>query len=59
MQTEGDLEKLVKKMNEERPQCPVSSKTLVIPRKATSSKRTDQPYVYLNCGHVQGNQLRS
>ncbi|XP_055322360.1 protein pellino [Sitodiplosis mosellana] len=50
-----DLEKLVDKINEGRPQCPVGLNTLVIPRKVTLSEHINQPYVYLNCGHVQGN----
>lgn len=50
-----DLEKLVDEINEGRPQCPVGLNTLVIPRKVTLSEHINQPYVYLNCGHVQGN----
>lgn len=53
-QTKRDLEKLVDEINEGRPQCPVGLNTLVIPRKVTLSEHTNQPYVYLNCGHVQG-----
>ncbi|VVD02934.1 unnamed protein product [Leptidea sinapis] len=53
--TKRDLEALVDELNAGRPQCPVGLNTLVIPRKL-SSVRDDlnQPYVYLNCGHVQG-----
>jgi len=29
----------------------------VIPRKVTLSEHINQPYVYLNCGHVQGNNI--
>lgn len=54
-QTKRDLEKLVDQINEGRPQCPVGLNTLVIPRKITLSEHMNQPYVYLNCGHVQGN----
>ncbi|KAF9823898.1 hypothetical protein SFRURICE_013435 [Spodoptera frugiperda] len=36
-------------------QCPVGLNTLVIPRKLSSAHQDlNQPYVYLNCGHVQG-----
>lgn len=56
-QTKRDLEKLVDQINEGRPQCPVGLNTLVIPRKITSSEHTNQPYVYLNCGHVQGTRV--
>lgn len=34
--------------------CPVGLNTLVIPRKSTLDNDKQQPYVYLNCGHVQG-----
>jgi pellino protein len=50
----------VDELNAGRPQCPVGLNTLVIPRKLTLSMSEDtvnekqQPYVYLNCGHVQG-----
>lgn len=54
-----DLETLVDVLNAGRPQCPVGLNTLVIPRKMTLSMNDSmiekqQPYVYLNCGHVQG-----
>lgn len=56
--TKDYLENLVDKLNAGRPVCPVGLNTLVIPRKASFSGAdgTDkqQPYVYLNCGHVQG-----
>lgn len=51
--TKRDLEKLVDEINAGRPQCPVGSNTLVIPRKV-NVEQINQPYVYLNCGHVQG-----
>lgn len=41
-------------MNAGRPVCPVGLNTLVIPRKNTMDNEKQQPYVYLNCGHVQG-----
>ncbi|CAA9999322.1 unnamed protein product [Nesidiocoris tenuis] len=47
------LESLVDKVNAERPTCPVGLNTLVIPRKSNNDSEK-QPYVYLNCGHVQG-----
>ncbi|KAJ6637458.1 Protein pellino [Pseudolycoriella hygida] len=53
--TKKDLEKLVDEINAGRPQCPVGLNTLVIPRKVTLGEHINQPYVYLNCGHVQGN----
>lgn len=53
-QTKRDLEKLVDEINAGRPQCPVGLNTLVIPRKVTLGEHVNQPYVYLNCGHVQG-----
>lgn len=46
-------------INAGRPQCPVGLNTLVIPRKVTlgvKEEHVNQPYVYLNCGHVQGEQ---
>ncbi|XP_044730728.1 protein pellino isoform X1 [Chrysoperla carnea] len=49
-----DLEQQVDEINAGRPQCPVGLNTLVIPRKVTSGENQQQPYVYLNCGHVQG-----
>ncbi|XP_066996942.1 protein pellino isoform X2 [Anabrus simplex] len=57
--TKKDLEMLVDALNAGRPQCPVGLNTLVIPRKLTltmsdSTNEKQQPYVYLNCGHVQG-----
>lgn len=54
MKTKRDLEKLVDEINAGRPQCPVGLNTLVIPRKVTLGEHVNQPYVYLNCGHVQG-----
>lgn len=56
LQTKRDLETLVDELNAGRPQCPVGLNTLVIPRKlSTAHQDLNQPYVYLNCGHVQGN----
>lgn len=57
--TKRDLEKLVDEINAGRPQCPVGLNTLVIPRKVTLGEHVNQhvPYVYLNCGHVQGEFL--
>ncbi|XP_049819907.1 protein pellino isoform X1 [Aethina tumida] len=49
-----DLEREIDKINAGRPQCPVGLNTLVIPRKVTPNENQQQPYVYLNCGHVQG-----
>jgi pellino protein len=51
---------LVDELNAGQPQCTVKLNTLVIPRKLTPSmsdetvNQTTQPYVYLKCGHVQG-----
>jgi hypothetical protein len=59
-QTKHHLETLVDDLNAGQPQCPVELNTLVIPRKLTSSMSDEtvngkqKPYVYLNCGHVQG-----
>lgn len=58
-QTKRDLEKLVDEINAGRPQCPVGLNTLVIPRKVTLGEHVNQPYVYLNCGHVQGKFLKA
>ncbi|PNF25734.1 E3 ubiquitin-protein ligase pellino-like protein 1, partial [Cryptotermes secundus] len=58
--TKHHLETLIDELNAGRPQCPVGLNTLVIPRKLTLSMSDEtvnakqQPYVYLNCGHVQG-----
>ncbi|KAK2716573.1 hypothetical protein QYM36_006903 [Artemia franciscana] len=50
------IEKLVDSLNACRPQCPVGLNTLVLPRRGggTLKDQENQPYVYLNCGHVQG-----
>ncbi|CAI5450368.1 unnamed protein product [Caenorhabditis angaria] len=50
-----ELEMALDRLNAGKPQCPVNLNTLVIPKKKSSrgaSRR--QPYVYLQCGHVQG-----
>jgi pellino protein len=54
--TNRELELLVDNLNAGRPQCPVGLNTLVVPRKNSQNVATseNQPYVYLNCGHVQG-----
>lgn len=54
--TNRELELLVDDLNAGRPQCPVGLNTLVVPRKNSENTSTseNQPYVYLNCGHVQG-----
>ncbi|XP_037293939.1 protein pellino isoform X3 [Manduca sexta] len=56
--TKRDLEALVDELNAGRPQCPVGLNTLVIPRKLAGggggAPDLNQPYVYLHCGHVQG-----
>lgn len=52
--TKRHLEQKIDELNAGRPQCPVGLNTLVIPRKSTLSNNDKQPYVYLNCGHVQG-----
>ncbi|KAF7284922.1 hypothetical protein GWI33_017401 [Rhynchophorus ferrugineus] len=49
-----DLEKVIDEINAGRPQCPVGLNTLVIPRRVSPNENQQQPYVYLNCGHVQG-----
>lgn len=43
-------------LNAGKPLCPVGLNTLVVPRRVISdgSLENDQPFVYLNCGHVQG-----
>ena len=59
-QTKHQLETLVDELNAGRSHCPVGLNTLVVPRKMTLSRRAEtvnekqHPYVYLNCGHVQG-----
>ncbi|XP_018328495.1 protein pellino isoform X2 [Agrilus planipennis] len=52
--TKKDLERGIDEINAGRPQCPVGLNTLVIPRRVTGNENQQQPYVYLNCGHVQG-----
>lgn len=54
--TKIELDKMLDNLNALRPQCPVGLNTLVIPRKNNLMAAIDdkQPYVYLNCGHVQG-----
>ena len=55
LQNKRDLEREIDEINAGRPQCPVGLNTLVIPRKVSSiDNNQQQPYVYLNCGHVQG-----
>ncbi|KAJ8941663.1 hypothetical protein NQ314_010308 [Rhamnusium bicolor] len=49
-----DLEREIDEINAGRPQCPVGLNTLVIPRRVSPNENQQQPYVYLNCGHVQG-----
>ncbi|KAF8387487.1 peli-1 [Pristionchus pacificus] len=51
-----DLESALNSLNAGKPQCPVNMNTLIIPKKKTSSRTASQrqPYVYLECGHVQG-----
>ncbi|KAG5899513.1 hypothetical protein JTB14_008202 [Gonioctena quinquepunctata] len=49
-----DLEREIDEINAGRPQCPVGLNTLVIPRRVSPNENLQQPYVYLNCGHVQG-----
>ncbi|VDD91706.1 unnamed protein product [Enterobius vermicularis] len=50
-----DLEQALEALNAGRPQCPVSLNTLKVPKKkSANSGSSKQPYVYLNCGHVQG-----
>lgn len=48
------MEREIDEINAGRPQCPVGLNTLVIPRRVTPNENQQQPYVYLNCGHVQG-----
>ena len=48
------MERVIDELNAGRPQCPVGLNTLVIPRKVTVNDTQQQPYVYVNCGHVQG-----
>uniref|UniRef100_A0A5S6R3A0 Protein pellino n=1 Tax=Trichuris muris TaxID=70415 RepID=A0A5S6R3A0_TRIMR len=51
-----ELERVLNRLNAGRPQCPVNLNTLVIPKQKTLLPLAPerQPYVYLNCGHVQG-----
>uniref|UniRef100_A0A0N5ANV5 Protein pellino n=1 Tax=Syphacia muris TaxID=451379 RepID=A0A0N5ANV5_9BILA len=51
-----DLESALDALNAAKPQCPVNLNTLRVPRRKSSrySNSSKQPYVYLNCGHVQG-----
>ena len=53
-QTTRHLEKMVDDLNAGKPQCPVGLNTLVLPRKSTLPPADQTPYVYLQCGHVQG-----
>lgn len=52
----NELELRLDELNAGKPQCPVNLNTLIIPRKksAKTSSSSRQPYVYLECGHVQG-----
>ncbi|XP_064484618.1 protein pellino-like isoform X1 [Ornithodoros turicata] len=52
--TKRHLEQKIEELNAGRPQCPVGLNTLVIATRSTLSHADKQPYVYLNCGHVQG-----
>ncbi|XP_032791337.1 protein pellino isoform X2 [Daphnia magna] len=52
--TARHLEKMVDELNAGKPQCPVGLNTLVLPRKSTLPPPDQTPYVYLKCGHVQG-----
>uniref|UniRef100_A0A8R1DW34 Protein pellino n=1 Tax=Caenorhabditis japonica TaxID=281687 RepID=A0A8R1DW34_CAEJA len=50
-----ELEMALDRLNAGKPQCPVNLNTLVIPKKRNGrSTSRRQPYVYLQCGHVQG-----
>ncbi|PIC50307.1 hypothetical protein B9Z55_000126 [Caenorhabditis nigoni] len=50
-----ELEMALDRLNAGRPQCPVNLNTLVIPKKRNGRQvNRRQPYVYLQCGHVQG-----
>uniref|UniRef100_A0AC35TGJ6 Protein pellino n=1 Tax=Rhabditophanes sp. KR3021 TaxID=114890 RepID=A0AC35TGJ6_9BILA len=48
------LEEVLDQLNAGKPQCPVNLNTLVIPKKKAKSQTSRQPYVYIECGHVQG-----
>ncbi|OQV18740.1 Protein pellino [Hypsibius exemplaris] len=54
--TSRELDDRLACLNADRPQCPVGMNTLVIPRQRThmALKASDQPYIYMTCGHVQG-----
>ncbi|XP_040578126.1 protein pellino isoform X3 [Lepeophtheirus salmonis] len=53
--TYKQLEQCIDNLNAGRPQCPVGLHTLVVPRKNSKNTKPEaQPFVYLNCGHVQG-----
>lgn len=49
-----DLKCNINKVNAGMPQCPVALDTLIFPETVVSKNSQQQPYVYLNCGHVQG-----
>ncbi|CAB4057599.1 PELI [Lepeophtheirus salmonis] len=52
--TYKQLEQCIDNLNAGRPQCPVGLHTLVVPRKNSKNTKPEaQPFVYLNCGHVQ------
>lgn len=52
--TTKHLESMVDELNAGKPQCPVGLNTLVLARKSTLPPPDQTPYVYLKCGHVQG-----
>ncbi|CAF3825657.1 unnamed protein product [Rotaria magnacalcarata] len=51
------LEFGLEELNSKKPQCPVSLNTLVVKTESYSlvSSKFSNPYVYVLCGHVQGN----
>ena len=57
--TPRQLERCLDDLNAGRPQCPVGLHTLVVPRKNNPNGVAPeaQPYVYLNCGHVQVDEI--
>ena len=60
--TPRQLERCLDELNAGRPQCPVGLYTLVVPRKNNANSGVApeaQPVVYLNCGHVQVNDIKT
>ncbi|KAI6213643.1 hypothetical protein M3Y94_00174300 [Aphelenchoides besseyi] len=53
-----ELERRLDELNAGKPQCPVNLNTLIVPRrKCIRTNSARQPYVYVQCGHVQGKHM--